>query len=48
MPLMSISRAGADSRMLSVAIRLCPPASSRASLCSPSSATASSSERAFL
>ena len=35
MPLMSISRSGADSRMLSVAIRLCPPASRRASLCSP-------------
>ncbi len=31
MPLRSISSFGADSRMLSVAIRLCPPASSRAS-----------------
>src|SRR5262249_9420654 len=31
MPLMSTSSAGSLSRMLSVAIRLCPPASSRAS-----------------
>src|SRR4029078_3989956 len=42
MPLMSISRSGADSRILSVAIRLCPPASSRASsLCLARRVTAS-------
>ena len=40
-------QAGADSRIFSVAIRLCPPASSRASFCSPNSATACSTERAL-
>src|SRR5258708_6899684 len=47
MPLMSISKLGAERRILSVAMRLCPPAKIRASL-SPRSVTASSSERAFL
>ena len=48
MPLMSTSKEGLDSRMFSVAIRLCPPASSFASpLCSPMRRIASSSERAF-
>ncbi len=49
MPLMSISKSGADSRILRVAIRLCPPAKSRASsLCLDSSATASLSVRALV
>ena len=47
MPLISISSAGLDSRMLSVAIRLWPPASSRALVLLPSSSTACSTERAF-
>jgi hypothetical protein len=46
MPLMSISSFGADSRMFSVAIRLWPPASSRASG-SPSSLMASSTDFAL-
>src|SRR6185437_7082739 len=46
-PLISINRLGDDSRILSVAIRLCPPASNLASF-SPSNATASSSDRTFL
>ena len=37
MPFKSISSFGADSRMFSVAIRLWPPASSRASGCDSSS-----------
>src|SRR5262249_53344693 len=46
MPLMSTSSAGSLSRMLSVAIRLCPPASSRASSLA-SNSIACATERAL-